>query len=571
MEKMEVNISNEFDQMLLAYYEEGLVLDPIKATFSGDRRFNNSFPNFLSQKYKDSSVAYYNKFKAKLQSFDKKELSDIEKMTLDVMLWDCEINLEELKFRKELIPIDQMWSKNLKVGQLASGTSAQPFKTVEDYYNWLERLEGFTKWLLTAKENMKEGVKIRYVLPNSLIVKVIPQLKELTNDNLDEHLFFSPVKNFPESFTNEEKIELKVAYENMLNDNIIPAYKSLYDYVSTDYLNQGRASSGVAAIPNGKEYYNFAIKKYTTTELTAEEIHQIGLDEVARILTEMEKVKTQVKFEGDIISFFDYVRNNKDLMPFSKPEQVIDNFNRIHKKMEPKLEKLFSNKPKTTFMVKQTEAFREASASAEYNPGSMDGSRPGTFYVPIPNAKKYNTFSDESLFLHEAIPGHHYQISLTQENEELPDFRKTLWYSAYGEGWALYTESLGIELGLYTDPYQYFGMLSAEMHRAIRLVVDTGIHAKGWTRERAIQYSLDNEAEPEASIISEIERYMANPGQALSYKIGQLKILEIREKAESIMGEKFDIREFHDQILETGCIPLALLEVKIINWIEANK
>ena len=258
-------------------------------------------------------------------------------------------------------------------------------------------------------------------------------------------------------------------------------------------------------------------------------------------------------------------------MPFDTAEEVIVHFNEIHERMKPNISKLFDMTPKTAFEVRRTEEFREASASAEYNQGSLDGTRPGIFYVPVPDATTYNIYSDESLFLHEAIPGHHYQISLTQENENLPEFRKTLWYSGYGEGWALYSESLGKELGLFTDPYQYFGMLGAEMHRAVRLVVDTGLHSKGWTREQAIQYSLENEAEPEASVISEIERYMANPGQALSYKIGQLKIMELRDKAKAELGDEFDIRKYHNQVLETGCIPLELLENKINSWIEEEK
>ena len=301
--------------------------------------------------------------------------------------------------------------------------------------------------------------------------------------------------------------------------------------------------------------------------MSADEIHELGLQEVARILSEMETIKNQIGFKGDLKAFFNDVRSNPKLMPFKTPAEVIANFNAIHETMKPQLEKLFNQKPKTPFEVRQTEAFREKSASAEYNPGSLDGTRPGIFYTPIPDATKYNIYSDESLFLHEAIPGHHYQISLTQENKDLSDFRKTLWYSGYGEGWALYSESLGKELGLYTDPYQYFGMLGAEMHRAIRLVVDTGMHAKGWSREKAIQYSLDNEAESEAGIVSEIERYMANPGQALSYKIGQLKIQELRKKASEKMGGNFDIRQFHNEVLETGCVPLALLEAKIDVWI----
>jgi uncharacterized protein (DUF885 family) len=258
-------------------------------------------------------------------------------------------------------------------------------------------------------------------------------------------------------------------------------------------------------------------------------------------------------------------------MPYRSAKEVIAHFENIKNTVEPNLDKLFSVKPKTAFEVRRTEKFRENSASAEYNPGSLDGTRPGIFYVPVPDAATYNVYGDESLFLHEAIPGHHYQVSLTQESTVLPEFRKTLWYSGYGEGWALYAESMGKELGLYTDPYQYFGMLGAEMHRAVRLVVDTGLHRKKWSREKAIQYSLDHEAESRASVTAEIERYMANPGQALSYKIGQLKIQELRDRAKEKLGNAFDIREYHKQVLETGCVPLALLEEKIDKWIDEKK
>jgi len=568
-DNMPINIS--FNQMLDEYYEDGLKLKPIDATFAGDSRYNNSFPNFLSDEYKSEIKAYYSNYLGKLSQFNDEDLSDSEKISKAVLKWECEINLNRLTFRQELFPIDQMWSVNLIMGQFASAYSAQPFNTVEDYNNWLQRLEGYLVWMDYAEMRMKEGMELGYVLPKSLIVKVIPQLEALTVDDLENHLFYDPVKNFPESFSADDKKMLTKAYSTMLTEKLIPAYKRLYRFMSTDYLEAGRESSGIDAIPNGKAYYIHQIKTYTTTNMTADEIHQLGLNEVARILLEMEKVKAEVGYEGDLRSFFDFVRDNKELMPFTKPEQVLDNFIVIQNRMKPQLELLFDKEPKTAFEIRQTEAFREESASAEYNQGSVDGTRPGIFYVPIPDATKYNICSDESLFLHEAIPGHHYQISLTQENEDLPKFRKIIWYSGYGEGWALYSESLGKELGLYTDPYQYFGMLSAEMHRAIRLVVDTGLHAKGWTREQAIRYSLDNEAESEANIISEIERYMANPGQALSYKIGQLKIRELRTKAEKELGKNFDIREFHNQVLETGCVPLAILEDKINNWIAASK
>lgn len=567
-----VEKNTDFNELLKNYNERKLQLNPISATYAGDNRFNDKFPNTLSQAYQVENNAFYNNFKKKITAFKNTSLTQSEQMSKAVLAWDCDMELAQNSFKNDiLMPINQMWTINLTMGTLGSGSSAQPFKTVKDYQNWLERLKGYHIWLETAIENMRQGITEGYVLPTSLIKKVIPQFKSLAEDKTSAHLFYSPIKKFPTDFTDADKDKLTQEYTKMLDEKLIPVFKLMYDFLQTDYLKNGRSSSGIDALPNGKAYYQHAIKKYTTTEMTADEIHQLGLSEVARILSEMEKVKKQVGFEGTLKEFFNDVRINKKLMPYTTPKQIIDNFNAIHAKMKPQLEKLFGNKPKTQFVVKQTEKFREASASAEYNPGSLDGTRPGVFYTPIPDATKYNVFSDEALFLHEAIPGHHYQISLTQENQDLPDFRKTLWYSAYGEGWALYTENLGKELGLYTDPYQYFGMLGMEMHRAIRLVVDTGIHAKGWSREKAIQYSLENEAESQASIISEIERYMANPGQALSYKIGQLKIRELRAKAKQKLGSKFDIREFHNQVLETGCIPLALLEEKINIWINTNK
>ncbi|GER60831.1 hypothetical protein ULMA_29390 [Patiriisocius marinus] len=571
-EEKTVSVNSDFESMLKNYYEDGLKLNPVNATMSGDNRFNDQFPNPLSSGHIALMKAYYTEYKEKVASYDRSILTDAQKMSLDILTWECDINLDHLSFKNfEYFPIDQMWSINLTFGQLASGAGAQPFETVEDYTNWLARVDGYLEWLKNAEINMRKGAAEGYVLPKSLIKKVIPQLKEMTVSDINEHLFYAPIKALPDNFSDEDKKMLADNYKSMIEENIIPTYKSLYEYMAGDYLKAGRISTGISEIPNGDNYYKHQIKLYTTTSMTADEIHELGLKEVARILSEMEKVKTEIGFKGNLKDFFNDVRSNPKLMPFKTPAEVIANFNAIHETMKPQLEKLFDKKPKTPFEVRQTEAFREKSASAEYNPGSLDGTRPGIFYTPIPDATKYNVYSDESLFLHEAIPGHHYQISLTQENTELSDFRKTLWYSGYGEGWALYSESLGKELGLYTDPYQYFGMLGAEMHRAIRLVVDTGMHAKGWSREKAIQYSLDNEAESEAGIISEIERYMANPGQALSYKIGQLKIQELRKKAKSSLGESFDIRQFHNQVLETGCVPLALLEAKIDTWIQNNK
>lgn len=553
------------------YYQERLKLYPWEATYAGDDRYNNLMPNTLSDAYIKQTKDFFAKYKAQIEAVNDEGLSENDLLSKQLLLWECTINLDRYAYNEELIPMNQFYSVVLTVAQFASGESMQPFKTVKDYNNWLERLESFNGWLASAQEKMKEGASKGYVLPKALTEKVIPQLKDMTTEDVKKHLFYSPVTKFPASFTDAEKKELTGKYTKIIGEKLIPSFKSLYNYISTDYLAASRSTSGIAGIPNGDKYYQYLIKMYTTTDMKADEIHNLGLKEVARISAEMEKVKTQVGFKGTLKEFFNYVRTKKELMPFTKPEQVIAHYNTIYETMKPNLQKLFDLKPKAGFEVRRTEAFREASASAEYNQPSLDGTRPGIFYVPLPDVTKYNVYDNESLFLHEAIPGHHYQIALQQENKNLPSFRKTIWFTAYGEGWALYAESLGKELGLYTDPYQYFGTLSLEIHRAIRLVVDTGLHTKGWTREQAIQYSLEHEAESEESIIAEIERYMAIPGQALSYKIGQLKIRELRTKAEKELGSKFSIKEYHNQVLDAGCLPLKVFEEKINRWIASKK
>lgn len=559
------------DSLMQQYHEESLKLFPLQATMAGDNRYNDLLPNYITESFIKQFVDFYTRYQNELLQIDKNTLSENDKLNYDVLLWECNMAIEGSKFNDHLLPVNQFWGIHLFIGQLASGSSIQPFKTVKDYDNWLSRLNGYLAWCDSSIVNMRKGIQAGYTIPKTLTEKTIPQVAAFDHGPVEDHLFYTPIKNMPVDFPEEEKAHLTETYKTIIADKIIPAYKRLNDFLQNEYLPACRTSSGIDAIPNGKEYYQYLIKQYTTTNLTADEVFAIGKSEVERISNEMLVVKEQVGFKGDLKQFFEHLRIKKELTPYTKPEQVIANFNAIYEKMKPALSKLFDKTPMTPFEVRRTEEFREASASAEYNPGSHDGSRPGIFYVPIPDVKKYNILSDEDLFLHEAIPGHHYQISLQQENATLPEFRKFLFYSAYGEGWALYTESLGKELGLYTDPYQYFGMLSAEMHRAIRLVVDAGIHTQGWTREQAIQYSKDHEAETEESIIAEVERYMAIPGQALSYKIGQLKIRELRSKAEQELGDKFNIAQFHNQILDTGNVPLKVLERKIVRWIESEK
>ena len=560
-------IAERFDNLLEQYYQDNLELYMLNATYLGDNRYNDSLPNFLSKSFERKEQRFYSDYNRKLKRFDEDDLSPEQVLSKQILQWEIDIQQERLEFDKNLMPIDQMWSLHLEIGQLASG-GTQPLSTLDDYWNWYNRLDDFKEWLLSAKNKMKEGIERGIVLPKSLIKKVLPQLESLSTNSSSENIFLKAYGDRPEVIERKDWNEFGLEYYKLVIDELNPVIRDLHEFMSTEYFDAGRDSSGYNDLPGMEGYYDYAIKYYTTTSLSADEIHELGLSEVSRIRGEMEGVMKLVDFDGTLVDFFEHVRTNEALKPFDHPDQVIQNFVAIHQKVLPNVESLFDKIPKTSVQVKRVEAFREKSASAHYIPGTPDGERPGVFYVPIPDVENYNVYSDESLYLHEAIPGHHFQISLQQENPELPSFRKGItWYSVYGEGWALYSESLGKELGLFEDPYQYFGMLSAEIHRAIRLVVDTGLHHKGWTREESIAYCFENQAESEEFITSEIERYMANPGQALSYKIGQLKIQELREKAEKTLGNEFDIREFHNKILESGNMPLTLLENKINSWI----
>ena len=563
--------SVDFKKLTGSYFDEKNALNPLDATLNGQNKYNDQLVFEMTDSYRAKKKSFFEKYLSKLQNVDTLNLSDEEKNSYDIIKWEAEVGLLALNQNANLTPIQQFDGVHLTMGQFASGESAQPFKTEKDYKNFLRRMDLYSIWLDSAMVYMKKGMDQKVVLPKALSEKVLQQFDNMITEKAEDNLFYSTIKSFPTSFSDAQKETLKKEYTATISEKLIPRFQKMSAFIKSEYLPKSRTSSGIGALPKGNELYKSYVKQWTTTEMTPEEIHALGLKEVARLKSEMEKIKTQVGFKGTIKEFFDYVRNKKELKPFKKPEEVIANFEKYHATIKPNVDKLFSLQPKTAFQIKRTEAFREKTASAEYMQGAADGSRPGTFYVPIPDVANYNYYADEDLFLHEAIPGHHFQISLQQENQALPDFRKFNWFGAYGEGWALYTESLGKELGLYKDPYQYFGMLGSEMHRAIRLVVDTGMHSKGWSREQAIQYSLDNEAESEASIVSEIERYMAIPGQALSYKIGQLKIIELRHKAEKELGSKFDIKKYHQIVLESGVMPLALLEKKVNHWIKASR
>lgn len=554
------------------YYEERLQLFPLEATAIGDERYNDKLYADFTDSYRKKEKEFYNRYLVYVTKFDRDQLNENDKISYDIFKREMEISLEGLKFRTNLIPANQFWGMTLDFGQLGSGEGNQPFKTVKNYDDWLKRMDAFSVWTDSAIQYFKKGIETNYVLPKSLVQKMIPQMDAMVGSDVTKNLFYGPINKLPKDFSDADKKRLTETFTQSIQKNIIFSYKKLGNFLKNEYLPKARNTSGINALPDGAALYNYEIAYWTTTNKTADEIYNTGLSEVKRIRGLMDSVKNAVGFNGDLKSFFEFMKTDKQFMPYKKPEDVLNAFHAIHAKMEPNLKKMYGRVPKSKFEIRQTEAFRAASASAEYNQGSPDGSRPGIFYVPILDATKFNTTSGmESLFLHEAIPGHHYQSSLQMENEKLPKFRRFLWYGAYGEGYALYCESLGKELGLYTDPYQYMGALGDEIHRAIRLVVDVAIHTKNMTREEAITYMMDNEAIDENGATAEIERYMAIPGQALSYKIGALKIRELRNKYQQQLGDNFKLSDFHDEFLKDGCMPLEIVEKKMDDWAAKQK
>lgn len=553
--------------LLDQYWEENAKLYPLSATTNGDNRYNDQLPNDGTQAFREQQRQYYQKYLDQLQQFDREKLADNDRISYDIFRYELQMNLDGLKLNTWMIPFQQFWGLPLSMAQYGAGGSVQPFKTPEDYDNWLGRVRGFSVWADTAISNFRRGMRAGLVLPRPLVQQMIPQMQQLEVTDPTKSDFYGPINTLPASFSAADKQRITAAYRTAILNELVPTYRRLGDFLKNEYLPKARTSTGIAAVPGGPAIYRYYVRYWTTTGKSEEEIYQTGLSEVKRIRGEMERVRQQVGFKGDLNAFFNYMRSDKRFTPYKSDAEVLSAFRAIQARITPNLPKLFGRTPKTPFEIRQTEEFREKSASAEYQQGTPDGSRPGIFYVPIIDAKTFRTTSGmESLFLHEAIPGHHYQISLQQENTALPKFRRFAWYGAMGEGWALYTESLGRELGLYTDPYQYMGALGDEIHRAIRLVVDVGMHTKGMTREQAIKYMMDNEAIDQQGATAEIERYMAIPGQALSYKIGALKIRELRTKYEQQLGAKFKIQDFHDELLKDGVMPLAVLEQKMDAW-----
>ena len=564
--------SEKLNQLFAENFEEGLALNPIQATAIGDKRYNDQLPNFLSPEFQKKSHDFTVKWLDKVQSIDRSLLTGQDRLSYDVFVYQSEMALEGEQFPGHLIPINQSNNIASFFAQLGSGKSLQPFETVEDYENWLKRADDGTAVLDQIIINMNQGIEQNVVQPKALMEKVIPQLKAHIVESPEDSVFYQPVVNMPESFSKEDKERLTEAYKQSITETIIPAYTRLHDFIKDDYLEHARETFGLSEQPNGEAWYDYQLKTYTTTGLSADDIHQFGLNEVARIRAEMKQVMKEVEFEGETLAeWFAYVQSNPEFY-YDNEEDLLQGYRDLQTKVNKLLPSMFDIQPKADYEVRAVEAYRaESSAGASYMPGSPDGSRPGVFYVNTFNLKGQPKYGMETLSIHEAAPGHHFQISLQQEVEGLPMFRRFGGLSVFSEGWALYAESIGKEMGMFTDPMQDYGRLSDEMLRAMRLVVDTGLHAKGWSRQKAIDYMMENSSMADTDVISEVERYIAWPGQAVSYKVGQREISRLRAEAEEKLGNKFDIREFHTQILIDGALPMPVLKTKIHEWIESKQ
>lgn len=559
--------SEHYLQLVESYFNDLLKLEPIYATFVGVNDYNDQFGGALTEEYLKSRHQLNTRYLELVSQIDRSQLSSDLQLSYDMFIYDRELALVAETFPEHFIPMNQFYSTVISMIQLGSGESAQPFNSVEDYNNWLARLDGFINWLELAQQRMDEGVESKVVLPRVLVERIIPQLEAQLVQEPQQSLFYSPITNLPSSISKEDAATLTADYIKVIGERLLPALEQLKNYFEITYLPKARATDGWWGLPNGRVWYQHLANKHTTTTTSVDEIHQIGLSEVKRILSEMEKVKEQVNFKGDLNAFFATLSSDEEYF-FKDKQDLVTGYMDLKEQINVRLPGYFNVMPKADYIVKPVESFREKSAAgASYQSPAVDGSRPGVFYINTYNLNAQPKWGMTTLSLHEAAPGHHFQIAIKQELEGVPQFQKFGGYTAFEEGWALYAEELGIEMGLFTDPYQYFGKLSDEMLRAMRLVVDTGLHAKGWTREQAIQYMKDNSPMAESDIVAEVERYMAIPGQALSYKVGQLKIISLRQKAEAALGERFDLKLFHDQILTTGSLPMAVMEQKIDRWI----
>ena len=553
--------------------ERSLKLNPVGALFRGDMRYADRLGDYLTDEYLAASKEDNAENLAKLAEIDRSKLSPTDQLAYDVFAYNQQREQEgyapAILAASEVRPVNHFSGFHTFYPNFASGQSAAPFKTVEDYENNLKRHEDYIAITDRAIGKFREGMETGVYETKLTIGNVVSQLDTQLAMPVEESPFFMPVKNFPEEFSAEEKARLTAEY-TAATEEIYAAHERMRDFLRDEYMAVARDSVGLSQMKGGAELYRHMVEGTTTLPLEPDYLHELGLSEVARIKNGLEQIKQEVGFEGTLNEFFDYVRTDEQFKPESR-EALTQSYYDIGEQVDEKIGEYFSLVPKTPLEIKPYEEYREKfEAGGSYNSGAPDGSRPGTFYFNAYDLPSRLTTGNVTLYLHEGAPGHHFQISLAQENTDLPAFMRFGGNTAYVEGWALYSETLGYEMGFFDDPWNRYGTLQDEQLRAMRLVVDTGLHAKGWTREQAIDFMLENSGMTRTEVVAEVERYIAIPSQALAYKVGAIKIQELRKRAEDQLGEDFDIREFHAEVLDTGSLPMPVLENKIDRWIASK-
>ncbi|ATS20705.1 hypothetical protein PK69_21040 [Xanthomonas phaseoli pv. phaseoli] len=553
------------------YWDASLKLNPLQATFQGESRYNDQLPNFLSPAFRQQSHDFTVLWLGKAEALGPDGLSGQDLLSYQIFVRDARSALAAEQFPSWMLPINQFYNIASIAVVLGSGTGAQPFKTVKDYDNWSRRALGIPDLFEQAIANMRAGMQAGVVQPKVLMQKVLPQLDAIIARNAEDSLFWGPVRNLPADMPEADKQRITAEYKRMIEVRIMPAYRALRGFIATEYLPACRDSDGLAALPNGAAWYAYDVRQSTTTDLTPEQVHQIGLDEVARLQGEIQTLAKQVKFRGNLPKFYKFMQTDRRF-GFRSDTELLGTYRSLQGRVQLAVPRLFNTQGMPALEVRAVEPQRaQSAASGSYMRPSGNGSTPGIFYVNTSDLPSRKTWEAESLYLHEAVPGHHYQLGLQQQLTDLPKFRRLGGETAYIEGWGLYAESLGRELGLYDDPYNYYGYLQNALWRSIRLVTDTGLHSKGWTRSQAIDYMVDNSAMSRADAEAEVDRYMAIPGQALAYKVGEMKIAQLREQAQRELGPRFDVRAFHTEVLKDGSVPLDILQDKIQRWIATQK
>jgi uncharacterized protein (DUF885 family) len=555
--------------------EANLARNPIAGMFRGDYRYAAHLGDYISDEYFAAERAAAEADLAALRSIDRAALNPTDRLAYDVFKYQREDDLADVMpdmlALTAVRPINHFSGFHTFYPTFASGRGPAPFRNVEDYENNLTRHREFATGIDRAIGRFREGLASGVVETKLTIRNVIAQLDTQLADAPEASPYYGPMQTFPEAVPEAERMRLRAAYAAAIRDTIFPAYRRLRAFLQNDYLPHARDGVGLVHMRGGDRLYARLIRKNTTLPLDAEQVHTLGLSEVARIRGQMDEIRRRTDFAGTLPQFFEFIRTDRRFEPASR-EWLRDHYYEIGRRVDARIREIFSTIPRSRLEIREVEAFRERNeAGGSYQDGTPDGSRPGIFYYNAYDLPSRRISGMETLYLHEGSPGHHFQISLANENDALPSFMRFGGNTAFVEGWALYAETLWDELGMETDPYQRFGGLNDEMLRAMRLVVDTGIHAKGWTRERAIRYMLDNSGMSETEVTAEVERYIAIPGQALAYKLGQLTILRLRARAEQALGPRFDLRAFHAQVLMTGALPLTVLERKIDDWIAAQR